>query len=434
MKKRILTSAIAAMLALAAAIPALALGARNVTPAYTTPEGYGDHDYQRLVAFLETEAEGEDGITNGAWMFGGYEPGDPETWLIEVYDMETDEASYLPVAEWTDVSGEKRLENVTLRSSSGDLDLSGCTELKSLDCGRCCGLTSVSVAGCTKLEKLDMRGYYDGGEGLDSNLVSVLDLSDCTELRRLNVSCCNWLEEITFPENSRLEALDISYDSDLMLYHSGIDLSGLHSLKELYCDHSYIVGLDLTLFPQLEKLSCSENPYIDVLDISACPALEMLNCSWTAVTVLDLSGNESFGFDRISAQGSGSVGSANCYYDYDTCELIPTQEHAIAGGYDFIGWYTEDGELISEWWDLSLEAAGTTRIYARFPGGATPGDPTGDGAVGMDDALLTLRAAMGMVQMTSGQLDACDVNGDGNVDISDALLILRRAMGIIGSF
>lgn len=434
MKKRILTLALAAMLALAAAIPSLAFGARNLAPDYTTPEGYSDHDYRKLVSFLEIEAEGEGGIKNGAWMFDGYDPEDPETWLIEVYDTETDEVSYLPVAEWTDVSGEKRLENVTLRSSSGDLDLSGCTELKSLDCGRCCGLTSVSVAGCTALEKLDLRGYYDGGEGLESNYVTELDLSDCTELKMLNVSCCNWIEELVFPENSRLEALDISYDSDLMLYYSGIDLSGFPSLKELYCDHSYIDGLDLTLLPQLEKLSCSENPYIDVLDISACPALEMLNCSWTAVSVLDLSENESFGFDRISAQGSGSVGLANCYYDYDTCGLIPTQEHAIAGGYDFIGWYTEDGELISEWWDLSLEAAGTTRIYARFPGGVTPGDPTGDGAVGVDDALLTLRAAMGIVQIDPGQEEACDVNGDGRVDLADALLVLRFAMGIIESF
>ncbi|MBQ1553190.1 MAG: hypothetical protein IIZ66_06550 [Clostridia bacterium] len=425
MKRRILTAVLAAVLTLAATIPALALGARNVPPAYTTPEGYNGHDFLKLVTFLETE-DGE-GVKNGARMFEGYEPEDPETWLITVYDAETDEASYIPVAEWTVVSGEKRLENVTLRGSSGDLDLSDCTELTILDCGKCWGLTSLDVAGCTALEQLDMRGYYDGDVGLDSNLVTELDLSDCAQLRRLNICCCNWLEKITFPENALIEALDISYDSDLILCHSGIDISGFSYLKEFYCDHSYIYGLDLTLFPHLEKLSCSENPNINVLDIAACPELKMLNCAWTRVSALDLSENENFGFDRISTLGSGYVGYANCYYDYDTCELIPGREQAIAGGYDFIGWYTEDGEFISDWWALLLEDAGTTRIVAHFPGSVTPGDADGDGQITATDALLALRAAMGLIEGS----DACDFNGDGAVDSQDALLILRYSMGLI---
>ena len=60
-----------------------------------------------------------------------------------------------------------------------------------------------------------------------------------------------------------------------------------------------------------------------------------------------------------------------------------------------------------------------------------PGDVTGDGTVSVDDALLVLRAALTLVQLTDGQAELADVNGDGAVDVNDALAILRTAMGLL---
>ena len=62
---------------------------------------------------------------------------------------------------------------------------------------------------------------------------------------------------------------------------------------------------------------------------------------------------------------------------------------------------------------------------------ATPGDVDGDGAVTVADALLTLRAAMGIVELTDAQLHAADIDGSGAANLTDALVILRAAMGLI---
>ncbi len=51
----------------------------------------------------------------------------------------------------------------------------------------------------------------------------------------------------------------------------------------------------------------------------------------------------------------------------------------------------------------------------------------GGGRITATDALLALRAAMGLIEGS----DACDFNGDGAVDSQDALLILRYSMGLI---
>jgi len=70
-----------------------------------------------------------------------------------------------------------------------------------------------------------------------------------------------------------------------------------------------------------------------------------------------------------------------------------------------------------------------------------PGDANGDGKLGVNDALLTLRIAVGLTQPTEIQLLVCDVAplegmggrpmGDGKITVPDALLILRAAVGLI---
>jgi len=67
------------------------------------------------------------------------------------------------------------------------------------------------------------------------------------------------------------------------------------------------------------------------------------------------------------------------------------------------------------------------------------GDVNGDGAVTVADALLALRAAVGLATLTDAQRAAADVAppsglgkpaGDGRVDVLDAVRILRRAIGL----
>ncbi|MBR6006384.1 MAG: dockerin type I repeat-containing protein, partial [Clostridia bacterium] len=61
-----------------------------------------------------------------------------------------------------------------------------------------------------------------------------------------------------------------------------------------------------------------------------------------------------------------------------------------------------------------------------------PGDIDGNGEIEVSDAILALRSAMGIIELTPEQLAAGDMNGDGTVGVDDALTILRTAMGLIG--
>jgi hypothetical protein len=73
-------------------------------------------------------------------------------------------------------------------------------------------------------------------------------------------------------------------------------------------------------------------------------------------------------------------------------------------------------------------------------GGCTPrsGDINCDGVVDIVDALLALKAGVGLAQLSSAEVMRGDVGplvnsvpvGDGKIDIQDSILILRKAVGL----
>ncbi len=62
------------------------------------------------------------------------------------------------------------------------------------------------------------------------------------------------------------------------------------------------------------------------------------------------------------------------------------------------------------------------------------GDVDLDGDVDVNDAILAMRYAMGLMDLTEEQLAQADVDGDGDYDLVDATLILRYAMDLIDHF
>lgn len=64
------------------------------------------------------------------------------------------------------------------------------------------------------------------------------------------------------------------------------------------------------------------------------------------------------------------------------------------------------------------------------PAAVVKGDLNGDGKVGIPDASIALRFAVGIGTPTADQLSAGDVNGNGRIDITDATKILRAAVGL----
>ena len=62
------------------------------------------------------------------------------------------------------------------------------------------------------------------------------------------------------------------------------------------------------------------------------------------------------------------------------------------------------------------------------------GDLDSDKKVTTSDALICLKAAVGITTLNSTLKKAANVNGDSKVSTADALLILKRAVGIIKKF
>lgn len=72
-------------------------------------------------------------------------------------------------------------------------------------------------------------------------------------------------------------------------WETGLDLSRIPHLEELFCEENGLTALDLSHVPNLKTLSCSKN-FLDGLDLSRVPQLKKLFCEDNQVTELDISG------------------------------------------------------------------------------------------------------------------------------------------------
>ena len=169
MKKRILAAVIAAVFAVlnvASALPVFALD--ESTTRYPTPEGYNDHDYQKLVAFLEQTDD--EGVKNGEKLSEDYDPIDPETWGT-YWDGQR--------FQWIESYGELRIQTIYVDwcGLCGTLDVSGCTALEELWCSGN-NLTTLDVSNNTALQTLHC--HFNNLTELDLSHNSHLPL-DCVK-------------------------------------------------------------------------------------------------------------------------------------------------------------------------------------------------------------------------------------------------------------
>ena len=429
------------------------LAAEAMTPLttrYATPDGYNDHDYQKMVAFFEQTDE--NGVRNGEKLSENYDPTDPGTW----WEADGSEIG----VEWTVDDDEYRICEIRIGSSSlgmmGNLDVSGCTGLDRLDCSEN-QLTEINVSGCTALTDIDCS----------NNKLTELNVSTNTELytlrcygnqlTELDVSENTWLYEL-YCFGNELVRIDISGCTDLDGLDCSenqlteLDLSGNTSLRWLYCSGNRITELDLNANSELEALRCSENQ-LTAIDVSANTALTELHCSGNQLTELDLSENTSvyrlecednyitfldltnnrIDIDTVSAEGPGFIGVKTVIPgEY----LVPAISAVPAPGSTFCGWYATDGTLVSTEAELVIDREECYYPYnfiARFtastPGGI--GDVDGDGVVRVSDAVLIMRCALGLIEFTPEQILCGDVDGDGVIKIADAVMVIRIALGLV---
>lgn len=231
-----------------------------------------------------------------------------------------------------------------------------------------------------------------------------------------------------------------------------LDLSCCAALEELFIAVNDITGLDLSGCVCLRRLYCTQNPRLNELDVSDCAALSELSCSGNPIKLFELSNNPLLSFDSISAEGEGFVGYTKLAYEANgEWQTWDAAEAYAPEGYDFAGWFTEDGALICAIDALNAEDTVFTRVIARFTESdpnatqvpsvpevteepiippSIEGDANGDGEVDSTDALIVLRYALGIASLPCAEYIS-DVNCDGAVDSADALIILRTALGVL---
>ena len=451
-KLKVIAAILLVLIMFISAMP-MQLAAEAMTPLttrYATPDGYNDHDYQKMVAFFEQTDE--NGVRNGEKLSENYDPTDPGTW----WEADGSEIG----VEWTVDDDEYRICEIRIGSSSlgmmGNLDVSGCTGLDRLDCSEN-QLTEINVSGCTALTDIDCS----------NNKLTELNVSTNTELytlrcygnqlTELDVSENTWLYEL-YCFGNELVRIDISGCTDLDGLDCSenqlteLDLSGNTSLRWLYCSGNRITELDLNANSELEALRCSENQ-LTAIDVSANTALTELHCSGNQLTELDLNENTSvyrlecednyitfldltnnrIDIDTVSAEGSGFIGVKTVIPgEY----LVPAISAVPAPGSTFCGWYATDGTLVSTEAELVIDREECYYPYnfiARFtastPGGI--GDVDGDGVVRVSDAVLIMRCALGLIEFTPEQILCGDVDGDGVIKIADAVMVIRIALGLV---
>lgn len=451
-KLKVIAAILLVLIMFISAMP-MQLAAEAMTPLttrYATPDGYNDHDYQKMVAFFEQTDE--NGVRNGEKLSENYDPTDPGTW----WEADGSEIG----VEWTVDDDEYRICEIRIGSPSlgmmGNLDVSGCTGLDRLDCSEN-QLTEINVSGCTALTDIDCS----------NNKLTELNVSTNTELytlrcygnqlTELDVSENTWLYEL-YCFGNELVRIDISGCTDLDGLDCSenqlteLDLSGNTSLRWLYCSGNRITELDLTANSELEALRCSENQ-LTAIDVSANTALTELHCSGNQLTELDLSENTSvyrlecednyitfldltnnrIDIDTVSAEGPGFIGVKTVIPgEY----LVPAISAVPAPGSTFCGWYATDGTLVSTEAELVIDREECYYPYnfiARFtastPGGI--GDVDGDGVVRVSDAVLIMRCALGLIEFTPEQILCGDVDGDGVIKIADAVMVIRIALGLV---
>ena len=451
-KLKVIAAILLVLIMFISAMP-IHLAAEAMTPPttrYATPDGYNDHDYQKMVAFFEQTDE--NGVRNGEKLSENYDPTDPGTW----WEADGSEIG----VEWTVDDDEYRICEIRIGSSSlgmmGNLDVSGCTGLDRLDCSEN-QLTEINVSGCTALTDIDCS----------NNKLTELNVSTNTELytlrcygnqlTELDVSENTWLYEL-YCFGNELVRIDISGCTDLDGLDCSenqlteLDLSGNTFLRWLYCSGNRITELDLTANSELEALRCSENQ-LTAIDVSANTSLTELHCSGNQLTELDLSENTSvyrlecednyitfldltnncIDIDTVSAEGPGFIGVKTVIPgEY----LVPAISAVPAPGSTFCGWYATDGTLISTEAEFVIDREECYYPYnyiARFtastPGGI--GDVDGDGVVRVSDAVLIMRCALGLIEFTPEQILCGDVDGDGVIKIADAVMVIRIALGLV---
>ena len=177
----------------------------------------------------------------------------------------------------------------------------------------------------------------------DRNLIGKLDVSNCTELVELD---CGY---------NQLTELDVSNNTALVY---------------LNCGYNQLTELDISNNTALEHLVCDNNQLTE-LDISNNTAMWILSCRNNQLTSLNLESSYSLSFlaDRVEAEGNGFI-AVDLYSEVEDYTYFGYVYAEPKSGSTFIGWYDENGVLLSSEAEFDISDANSTVFIAKFEGGS----------------------------------------------------------------
>ena len=177
----------------------------------------------------------------------------------------------------------------------------------------------------------------------DRNLIGKLDVSNCTELVELDCSY-NQLTELDISNNTAMWYLD--------------------------CGDNQLTELDVSNNTALEHLGCYNNQLTE-LDISNNTAMWILSCRNNQLTSLNLESSYSLSFlaDRVEAEGNGFI-AVDLYSEVEDYTYFGCVYAEPKSGSTFIGWYDENGVLLSSEAEFDIYDANSTVFIAKFEGGS----------------------------------------------------------------
>ncbi|GEP52050.1 hypothetical protein FNO01nite_27220 [Flavobacterium noncentrifugens] len=199
-------------------------------------------------------------------------------------DLTTVTLANLPALEDFQVLGNINNSGDTI-SSLTSLSLSGLPNLQKLNCSNG-KLTSLNLSGLSSLTELDCS----------SNLITTLALTNLPNLKILNC----YRNYITNLNASNLTNLTELYcaggyivDGQIIGHLANLNVAGLSNLKKLHCPINLLTTINLTGLVSLEELFCDGTQdvrgYITSLNVNGLSNLKRLGCSFQGLTSLDVS-------------------------------------------------------------------------------------------------------------------------------------------------
>lgn len=172
-----------------------------------------------------------------------------------------------------DLSGCYNLRNVNCHNNPNltSVDVSNCLLLYEVWCNDNESLTQLNVSGCISMEYINCY----------NNQITSLDVSDLKNLRGL-ICAKNQIQALNLSGLSNLKSVSLN-DNRL----TTLNVSGLKNLTSISCDNNALYSLNVSQCSTLEQIFC-ENNQITSLDLSGLISLQKIRCTNNKIDVLDI--------------------------------------------------------------------------------------------------------------------------------------------------